>query len=97
MPAVLQAQGYEIDYDDWHADVHGTLPYVELLPKDVALRKMLQSIPLPKHIFTNADTRHAAICLDRMGIADCFQAGAQDPHAPDSSCNDSSTPVNGPL
>ncbi|KAK9842679.1 hypothetical protein WJX74_000570 [Apatococcus lobatus] len=72
--AGLVAQGYNIDYDDWHADVHGTLPYNELLPKDPALRKMLQSIELPKHIFTNADTRHAAICLDRMGIADCFQA-----------------------
>ncbi len=71
----MQARGYEIDFDDWHADVHGTLPYKELLPRDPALRRMLQSIPLPKHIFTNADTRHADICLERMGIADCFQAG----------------------
>ncbi|KAK9842125.1 hypothetical protein WJX84_012225 [Apatococcus fuscideae] len=71
--AGLVAKGYEMDYDDWHADVHGTLPYAKLLPRDPALRKMLQSIPLPKYIFTNADTRHAAVCLDRMGITDCFQ------------------------
>lgn len=29
--AGLVAHGYHIDYDDWHAFVHGTLPYDEYI------------------------------------------------------------------
>jgi len=54
--------------------VHHRLPYSKLLARDEALRDMLHSIKLPKLIFTNADQKHAAICLELLGLADCFQA-----------------------
>ncbi len=69
----MQANGYSIDFDDWHAEVHGTLPYDRLLKRDNQLRKFLESIPLPKYIFTNADQKHAETCLDIMGVADLFK------------------------
>jgi hypothetical protein len=31
------------------------------------------SIDLPKYILTNADQKHAEMCLDRLGIRDCFK------------------------
>ena len=68
-----QANGYQIDFDDWHAAVHGTLPYERMLHEDKAMRELLQSIDLPKYVFTNADTKHAEICLRLLGIADLFQ------------------------
>ena len=52
-----QAKGYKLDYDDWHAHVHGKLPYNELLQRDPQLEKVLRSIPLPKWVFTNGDIR----------------------------------------
>ena len=69
----MQANGYQIDFDDWHAAVHGTLPYERMLHEDKAMRELLQSIDLPKYVFTNADTKHAEICLRLLGIADLFQ------------------------
>ncbi|KAL6776209.1 hypothetical protein ACKKBG_A20270 [Auxenochlorella protothecoides x Auxenochlorella symbiontica] len=71
--AGLVAQGYKIDADHWHAEVHHSLPYEQYLRRDAKLRSMLQRIPLPKYIFTNADRKHARICLDLLGVADCFQ------------------------
>ena len=71
-----QANGYQIDFDDWHAAVHGTLPYERMLHEDKAMRELLQSIDLPKYVFTNADTKHAEICLHLLGIADLFQVKA---------------------
>ncbi|BDA41297.1 probable suppressor of disruption of TFIIS [Coccomyxa sp. Obi] len=71
--AGLVANGYTIDFDDWHAEVHGTLPYSRLLKRDDRMREFLQSIPLPKYIFTNADQKHADTCLELMGVADLFQ------------------------
>lgn len=71
--AGLVANGYKIDYDDWHASVHGSLDYEQYLKPDPALRAMLDSIPLPKAIFTNADRAHAARCLDLLGITECFE------------------------
>ena len=53
--------------------MHGTLPYSRLLKRDDQLRALLESIPLPKFIFTNADQKHAETCLDLMGVADLFQ------------------------
>lgn len=70
-PFCAQANGYTIDYDDWHAHVHGTLPY-ELVTRNEPLRRLLQQVKLPMYVFTNADDKHAAICLQRMGIADLF-------------------------
>ena len=33
---------------------------------------MLDSLPLPKYVFTNADRAHAKRCLDLLGITECF-------------------------
>ena len=68
-----QAKGYKLDYDHWHAAVHGSLPYDELLHKDAKLTQALRSIPLPKYIFTNADITHAETCLKILGLEDMFQ------------------------
>lgn len=69
----MQATGYTIDFDHWHQHVHWNLPYDEYLTSDPKLRELLCSIELPRFVFTNADERHASICLDKLGIADCFQ------------------------
>ena len=69
----MQATGYQIDVDDWHAHVHHTLPYEKYLRKDDPLRDLLQRIKLPLYVFTNGDRKHAEICLRLMGITDCFQ------------------------
>ena len=53
--AGLVATGHSIDFEDWHREVHGRLPYAELLSRDDALRAMLNSIEAPKWVFTNAD------------------------------------------
>ncbi len=75
--AGLVARGHSIDYDHWHAHVHHVpLQYDELLQPDPQLRALLQAIPLPKYILTNADRVHAKRCLARLGIEDCFQVGA---------------------
>ena len=66
-----------IDFDEWHAEVHGRLPYSELLHSDDRLRDMLLSLDLPKYVFTNADRKHAQICLDLLGIADCFEVSSR--------------------
>lgn len=42
-----QAQGYRIDADHWHAEVHHSLPYEAFLQKDAKLSSMLKRIPLP--------------------------------------------------
>ena len=70
---LLQAHNYQIDYDHWHAFVHGTLDYDGLLKRDPRLRQCLLSMQLPRHIFTNADHNHVDRCLDNLGIADCFE------------------------
>ncbi|KAL2519005.1 Haloacid dehalogenase-like hydrolase (HAD) superfamily protein [Abeliophyllum distichum] len=70
--AGLKAHGYEFDNDEFHAYVHGRLPY-ELLKPDPILRNLLLSMPQRKIIFTNADEAHAAQVLSRLGLEDCFQ------------------------
>jgi pyrimidine 5'-nucleotidase len=56
-------------YDEWHAAVHHTLPYAALLgPPDPGLRALLASLPQKKYIFTNADAKHAEICLELLGL-----------------------------
>ncbi|KAL6954405.1 hypothetical protein U1Q18_040864, partial [Sarracenia purpurea var. burkii] len=70
--AGLKALGYEFDYDEFHAYVHGKLPYVTLKP-DMVLRNLLLSMPQRKIIFTNADKAHAAQVLNRLGLEDCFE------------------------
>lgn len=74
--SALQAKGYKVDYDEWHRSIHwSVIDYDLLIQPDPELRAVLQSIPLPKHIFTNADSRHAELALARLGIRDCFEVG----------------------
>ncbi|KAK4749746.1 hypothetical protein SAY87_027195 [Trapa incisa] len=70
--AGLKALGYEFDDDEFHAYVHGRLPYEKLKP-DPVLRNLLLSMPQCKIIFTNADKDHAARVLSRLGLEDCFE------------------------
>ena len=72
-PRSHQAAGYAIDAAEWHAVAHGRLDYARHLPaEDPRLRALLRSIPVPVFLFTNGDDAHAAACLARLGIADCF-------------------------
>ncbi|GIL86726.1 hypothetical protein Vretifemale_14970 [Volvox reticuliferus] len=72
--AGLVANGYHIDYDDWHEFVHqGALDYDTLLQPDPSLRDILCSIDIPKYILTNANRMHAECVLARLGLIDCFQ------------------------
>ncbi|XP_027347542.1 uncharacterized protein C24B11.05-like isoform X1 [Abrus precatorius] len=71
--AGLKAIGYDFDYDDFHSFVHGRLPYNMLLKPDPVLRSILQSLPIRKIIFTNADSKHAFRALQSLGLEDCFE------------------------
>lgn len=44
---IFQALGYEFDNDEYHAYVHGRLPYEKLKP-DPVLRNLLLSMPQRK-------------------------------------------------
>ncbi|KAK9755261.1 hypothetical protein RND81_01G013300 [Saponaria officinalis] len=70
--AGLRAIGYNFDYDHYHSQVHGRLPY-DLLKPDPVLRNLLLSLPVRRIILTNADKRHAARVLKKMGLEDCFE------------------------
>lgn len=70
--AGLKALGYEFDNVEFHANVHGRLPYDSLRP-DPVLRTLLLSIPQRKLIFTNSDKVHAEEVLLRLGLEDCFE------------------------
>ncbi|KAF2303167.1 hypothetical protein P3X46_004883 [Hevea brasiliensis] len=70
--AGLRAIGYDFDYDEYHSYVHGRLPYENLKP-DPVLRNLLQSLPIRKVIFTNADKVHALRVLAKLGLEDCFE------------------------
>ncbi|XP_062188503.1 uncharacterized protein C24B11.05-like isoform X2 [Phragmites australis] len=70
--AGLKLLGYDFDYDDFHACVHGTLPYEKLKP-DPVLRQLLLSLPQRKIIFTNSDKAHAARVLEKLGLENCFE------------------------
>lgn len=71
--AGLAAKGYQLDFDHYHSLVHGTLDYQNLLAAQPATRSTLADLNLQKHLLTNADAKHAAICLERLGLTDCFQ------------------------
>ncbi|KAM3384030.1 hypothetical protein ACQJBY_008594 [Aegilops geniculata] len=70
--AGLKLMGYDFDYDEFHASVHGKLPYEKLKP-DPVLRSLLLSMPQRKIIFTNSDEAHAATVLEKMGLEGCFE------------------------
>ncbi|KAH0461755.1 hypothetical protein IEQ34_009330 [Dendrobium chrysotoxum] len=69
--AGLKALGYNFDDDEFHAYVHGRLPY-EILKPDPVLKNLLLSMPQRKLIFTNADKAHVERVLNRLGLEDCF-------------------------
>uniref|UniRef100_A0ACD5UKX0 Uncharacterized protein n=1 Tax=Avena sativa TaxID=4498 RepID=A0ACD5UKX0_AVESA len=70
--AGLKLLGYDFDCDEFHACVHGPLPYEKLRP-DPVLRNLLLSLPQRKIIFTNSDEAHAAAVLEKMGLQGCFE------------------------
>ncbi|KAJ0980512.1 hypothetical protein J5N97_008767 [Dioscorea zingiberensis] len=70
--AGLKVLGFEFDDDEFHAYVHGRLPYEKLKP-DLVLRNLLLSMPQRKIILTNADEAHAARVLNKLGLEDCFE------------------------
>ncbi|KAJ7973162.1 Haloacid dehalogenase-like hydrolase (HAD) superfamily protein [Quillaja saponaria] len=70
--AGLKVLGHEFDNDEFHAYVHGRLPYEKLKP-DPVLRNLLLSMPQRKIIFTNADHAHAVRVLNRLDLEDCFE------------------------
>nr|ACU17892.1 unknown [Glycine max] len=72
--AGLRAIGYDFGYDDFNSFVHGRLPYDVLLKPDPVLRGILQSLPVRKLIFTNADSKHAIRALKALGLEDCFES-----------------------
>ncbi|KAL5155856.1 Suppressor of disruption of TFIIS [Glycine soja] len=84
--AGLKAFGHEFDNDEFHAYVHGRLPYKKLKP-DPVLRNLLFSMPQlesipsnyktwksPSQVFTNADQAHAHQVLNRLGLKECFDS-----------------------
>ncbi|PNT76934.1 hypothetical protein BRADI_1g55864v3 [Brachypodium distachyon] len=64
----LQALGYELDNDEFHANLQG-----RLMSPDPVLRIAPLSIPQRKIIFTNSDKVHAEEVLGRLGLEDCFE------------------------
>ncbi|XP_068648875.1 uncharacterized protein C24B11.05-like isoform X1 [Aristolochia californica] len=69
--AGLRALGFNIDADEYHSFVHGSLPY-EALKSNERLRKVLRSITQRKLVFTNSDRNHTRRVLERLGLDDCF-------------------------
>ncbi len=70
---------HHVDADDYLAYVHD-VPLERYLQPAPALGALLDSLPVPRWIFTNADVNHARRVLARLGIEDCF-AGIIDIHA----------------
>ncbi|RCV45436.1 hypothetical protein SEVIR_9G457400v4 [Setaria viridis] len=70
--AGLRAIGYSFDYDEYHAFVHGRLPYDNIKP-DPVLKHILKNLRIRKLIFTNGDKVHALRALKRLGLEDCFE------------------------
>ncbi|MEI6388057.1 MAG: HAD-IA family hydrolase [Spirochaetota bacterium] len=60
------------DPEAWFRAVH---PEGEesVIKHDPALRKLLESIDLPKVIFTNSPMEHAQRVLEKLGVADLFE------------------------
>lgn len=64
---------FKVDADEYLDYVHD-LPLHEYLHPDNELREMIESIPLRKFIFTNADAKHAQRVLKEIGLDGCFQS-----------------------
>ncbi|TAK11155.1 MAG: pyrimidine 5'-nucleotidase [Anaerolineae bacterium] len=63
---------YSVDASHYLDFIHD-LPLHKYISPDPTLRSALQSIPLPKWIFTNADHSHATRVLRLVGIEDLFE------------------------
>ena len=79
----LQTQ-YEVDADDYLAFVHD-LPLEKFIHPDPDLRRLLESLPQKRWIFTNSDRNHVKRVLNILGLTDCFN-GIIDIHAVDFAC-----------
>jgi putative hydrolase of the HAD superfamily len=79
----LQTQ-YEVDADEYLAFVHD-LPLEKFIHPDPDLRRMLESLPQKRWIFTNSDLNHVKRVLNILGLVDCFN-GIIDIHAVDFAC-----------
>jgi putative hydrolase of the HAD superfamily len=64
---------YRVDPDDYLRYVH-EIEIDDLIAPDAELRRELDRLPVTKAIFSNACRSHAWKVLDRLGIAECFQA-----------------------
>jgi putative hydrolase of the HAD superfamily len=62
---------HSVDADEFLAYVHD-LPLEDYLAPDLELRKMLDSLPQRKWVFTNADADHANRVLRVLGLDECF-------------------------
>jgi len=65
-------RSHDVDPDDFLAFVHD-IPLERFINRDEALDRMLESLPLRKIIFTNADARHARRVLSRLGVLRHFE------------------------
>ena len=72
---------HDVAPDGYLRFVHD-VPVGEYLRPDPALKAMLESLPQPRWIFTNADADHAQRVLEALDVADCF-AGIIDVRALD--------------
>jgi putative hydrolase of the HAD superfamily len=75
---------YQVSTDDYLHFVHD-IPLEKYIEPAPALDAMLGRIPLPKVIFTNADTAHARRVMERLGVARHFPV-VVDIHALDFHC-----------
>eukprot|EP01026_Neomeris_dumetosa_P036229 TRINITY_DN2917_c0_g1_i2.p1 TRINITY_DN2917_c0_g1~~TRINITY_DN2917_c0_g1_i2.p1 ORF type:complete len:272 (-),score=36.17 TRINITY_DN2917_c0_g1_i2:240-1055(-) len=71
--AGLVSEGFNIDMDDWHRYTHWELPYSSYLHPSPELQAVLDRIQLPMFIFTNADRKHAHLCLKHLNLQNYFQ------------------------
>lgn len=62
---------YDVNADDFLTYVHN-LPIADIIQPDLDLRYMVDSLPLKKYIFTNADFNHASRVLEALGLSGCF-------------------------
>jgi putative hydrolase of the HAD superfamily len=63
---------HEVDPLDYSRYVHN-VPLDQFLAPDPVLRRMLESLPQKKFIFSNADRPYILRVLSRLDIEDCFQ------------------------
>jgi pyrimidine 5'-nucleotidase len=63
---------HQVDPLDFLGYVHD-IPLHNVLKPDPMLRPLLQSLPQPKWICTNADSNHARRVLQFLGVDDCFE------------------------